>query len=292
MSQNIFAGCYTALITPFKGDSVDYDSLSKIIEQQIAGGVDGIVAVGTTGESPTLEEHDHVAVIRFIYEKVAGRCKVIAGTGANATAEAIRLTKEAAKIGVDGTLQVTPYYNKPSQEGLYQHFMAIANATDIPIILYNVPGRAALPIDIDTLKRLSAHKNIVSVKEAAGCVDRVSQILSNCDLEVLSGDDSLTLPMMSLGCKGVISVLSNVLPTEMTQLTHAALANDWDKAREIHYKYYSLMNDMFIETNPVPVKTSMALLGYCQEDLRLPLCPMEESNKQTLIESLKTAGVL
>lgn len=293
MSENIFAGCYTALITPFDNDAVDYDSLAKIVEQQIAGGVDGIVAVGTTGESPTLEEHDHIAVIRFIAEKVAGRCKVIAGTGANSTAEAVRLTKEAATIdGIDGTLQVTPYYNKPSQEGLFQHFTAVADATDLPIILYNVPGRAGTPIELDTVKRLSEHKNIVSIKEAAGSVDRVSQVLRNCDIEVLSGDDALTLPMMSVGAKGVISVLSNVLPAEVTALTSAALANDWAKARELHYKYYNLMNDMFVETNPVPVKTSMALLGYCKEDLRLPLCPLADSSREILINSLKEAGVL
>ena len=293
MSENIFAGCYTALITPFDNDAIDYASLAKVVEQQIAGGVDGIVAVGTTGESPTLEENDHIEVIRFIAKAVAGRCKVIAGTGANSTAEAVRLTKEAATIeGVVGTLQVTPYYNKPSQEGLFQHFTAVADATDLPIILYNVPGRAGTPIALDTVKRLSEHKNIVSIKEAAGCVDRVSQVLRNCDIEVLSGDDALTLPMMSVGAKGVISVLSNVLPAEITQLTHSALANDWDKAREIHYKYYNLMNDMFIETNPVPVKTSMAILGYCKEDLRLPLCPLTSSSRETLVQSLKEAGVL
>ena len=293
MSQYIFPGCYTALITPFQNDQVDYDSLGKIVEQQIAGGVDGIVAVGTTGESPTLEEHDHIEVIRFIAKKVAGRCKVIAGTGANSTAEAVRLTKEAATIeGVNGTLQVTPYYNKPTQEGLFKHFTAVADATDLPIILYNVPGRAGVPIELDTVKRLAEHKNIVSIKEAAGSVDRVSQVLRNCDIEVVSGDDALTLPMMSVGAVGVISVLSNVLPAEITQLTHAALENDWAKVREIHYKYYNLMNDMFIETNPVPVKTAMALLGFCSEELRLPLCEMEAANKEVLVNSLKEAGVI
>lgn len=287
-----FTGCYTALVTPFKNDEVDYTALAQLIEEQIAAGVDGIVAVGTTGESPTLENDDHLAVIKFIIDTVAKRCKVVAGTGANATAEAIHLTKEAAKYGADGSLQVTPYYNKPTQEGLYQHFKAIAEATDMPVMLYNVPGRSGIEISIDTVARLSKLPTVTSIKEAAGSVDRVSQVVQACpDLTVLSGDDSLTLPMMSVGAKGVVSVLSNVLPKEITELTQLVLAGNYPEALKLHRKYYQLMNDMFVESNPVPVKEALALLGKIEADVRLPLSQISSDNKEILIQSMKSAGI-
>ena len=287
-----FIGCYTALVTPFKDNKIDYKSLEELVEFQIAGNVDGIVAVGTTGESPTLNHQDHSDVITFIIKIVAGRCKVIAGTGANSTQEAITLTKAAAEAGADGSLQVTPYYNKPTQEGLYQHFKAIAEATDMPVVLYNVPGRSAMEISLDTVIRLSELPTITAIKEAAGSVDRVSQIVQACpNLTVLSGDDGLTLPMMSVGAKGVISVLSNILPAETTALTHYALEGNYPEALKLHQKYYQLMNDMFLESNPIPVKAALGLMGKLDEEYRLPLCPISAGNRQVLIDSMKNVGM-
>ena len=285
-------GCYTALVTPFnEQQEVDYEAFGRLIEDQIAAGIDGIVAVGTTGESPTLGIKDHSDVIRFAIKTVAGRCKVIAGTGANCTAEAIELTKQAALDGADASLQVTPYYNKPTQEGLFLHIKAIADATDMPIMLYNVPGRSGISIDIDTVVRLSELETVVAIKEAGGCVDRISEIQNRCDLQILSGDDALTLPMMVNGAVGVVSVLSNVLPAEMTQLCKLANAGDFAAAREIHNKYHKLMGDMFIESNPIPVKTVVAALGYGSESFRLPLCPISDSARETLYASVRAVGI-
>ena len=285
-------GCFTAIITPFSNGDVDEVRMRQLIEEQIAGGVDGIVPLGTTGESPTFSFNEHHELIRKVVKIVDGRCKVIAGTGANSTSEAIEMTREAAKAGADVSLQVTPYYNKPTQEGLYRHFSTVAEEGGLPIVLYNVPGRSGQEIAIDTVKRLAELPNVVAIKEAAGSVDRVSAILNCCELSVLSGDDSLTLPMMSVGAKGVISVASNVIPAEMTALTHAALAGEWDKARELHYKYYDLFNAMFIETNPIPVKAAMVELGKVEEEYRLPLCPMSEANRAKLVEVMKRTGLL
>ncbi|WDE99090.1 4-hydroxy-tetrahydrodipicolinate synthase [Lentisphaera profundi] len=285
-------GCYTALITPFDSEgNVDYEAFERIINDQISAGIDGIVAVGTTGESPTLGYADHSDVIRFAVKTAAGRCKVVAGTGANCTKEAIELTKQAHKDGADASLQVTPYYNKPTQEGLYLHIKAIADSADMPIILYNVPGRSAISLDIDTIVRMNTIPQVVAVKEAGGCVDRISQIKQACDIQIVSGDDSLTLPMMSVGASGVISVLSNILPAEMTELCRLANAGQFSQALEIHQKYYKLMNDMFIESNPIPVKTMMATLGYGTETFRLPLCPITEGAREVLYASAQNAGI-
>jgi len=285
-------GCYTALITPFDSDgNVDYEAFERIINDQISAGIDGIVAVGTTGESPTLGMKDHSEVIRFAVKTAAGRCQVIAGTGANCTKEAIELTKQAHKDGADASLQVTPYYNKPTQEGLYQHIKAIADRADMPIILYNVPGRSAISLTIETIARMNEIPQVVAVKEAGGCVDRISQIKQACDIQIISGDDSLTLPMISVGATGVISVLSNILPAEMTQLCQLANEGDFSEALKLHQKYYQLMNDMFVESNPIPVKTMMAVMGYGTETFRLPLCPISEAGREVLYKSAREAGL-
>ncbi len=284
-------GCYTAIVTPFRDGELDLDALGELLEMQMQGGVDGIVPVGTTGESPTLDFDEHERVIEFVAEAVNHRCQVIAGTGANCTAEAVRLTKHAASEDVDATLQVTPYYNKPTQEGLYRHFSTIADEGGLPVVLYNVPGRSGREIAVDTIVRLAKHPNIIAVKEAGGSVDRVSQILDACDITVLSGDDSLTLPMMSVGGKGVISVASNVVPEAVANMVHHALNNVWDSASELHAKLYPLFRDLFIETNPIPVKAALAMMGMIQEEYRLPMCPLQEENRSQLIESLRKAGV-
>ena len=288
----MFQGAYTAIVTPFNRDgSVDYGKLRALIDLQIAGGIDGIVPVGTTGESPTLDFPEHEKVIEVTIAACRGRAKVIAGTGANSTSEALELTRHALKAGADATLQVTPYYNKPNQEGLYRHFAAVADL-GLPVVLYNVPGRSGKEIDVSTVARLAKHPKIVAVKEAAGSVDRVSQILRACDITVLSGDDPLTLPMMSIGAKGVISVASNIVPKAVADLVHAALAGRWDEARQLHLRYYGLFTTMFIDTNPIPVKAAMAMTGLIEEVYRLPLCETSDANKKKIAECLKEVGLL
>ena len=275
-------GVYTALVTPFANGKVDYEALKALVESQIAGKVAGLIPVGTTGESPTLDCDEHLEVIRKVIEFAAGRCQIIAGTGANCTEEAIKLTAEAKAMGADASLQVTPYYNKPTQEGLYRHFSTIADKVGLPVVLYNVPGRAGVPIATDTIARLASNPAIVAVKEAGGSVDRVSDILDRCDITVLSGDDSLTLPMMSVGAKGIISVASNIIPGELSEMVQLALDGNYIKAREIHAKYYRLFCNLFIETNPVPVKAAMEMLGFCDGELRLPLCEIDPANREKL----------
>lgn len=283
----MFKGVYTAIATPFTSDGgVDYDAFRALIEFQIENGVDGIVPVGTTGESPTLNFDEHHQVIATAIEVCQGRAQVIAGTGGNSTAEALELTRQAKDAGADGTLQVTPYYNKPSQAGLIRHFSAVADI-GLPTVLYNVPGRSALPIDIDTIVELAPHPHIVAVKEAGGSVDRASQIADRCDLAILSGDDMLTLPMMIVGATGIISVASNIIPKEVSALTHAALAGDWETARQLHARYHRLFSAMFVETNPVPVKTALALMGRCEEHVRLPLCELSDASRARLTAILK-----
>ena len=287
-------GTYTAIVTPFAADgSVDYDTFRKLIEFQIEGGVDGIVPVGTTGESPTLSVEEHLKVIETTVDVCKGNenVQVIAGTGANSTSEAIELTKRAADIGVDATLQVTPYYNKPSSQGLFEHFSAVAEV-GVPVVLYNVPGRSGKEIPVDVVARLAENENIVAVKEAGGSVERVSAILDCCDITVVSGDDSLALPMMVVGAKGVISVASNIIPAEVSSLINAANNGDWEIARELHKKYYSLFSGMFIDTNPVPVKAAMAMMGLCQEQYRLPMCSMSDALKTKLRGILLSSGVI
>ena len=253
-----FTGVYTALVTPFATDgSVDFQKLEELVEFNIAGGVDGLVPVGTTGESPTLRTDEHLKVVETVVAKASGRCKIIAGTGANSTAEAVELTEAAKAFGIDGTLQVTPYYNKPNASGLIQHFSAVADL-GVPVVLYNVPGRSACEIPLEVVVELSQHESIVSVKEAAGSVQRVTDIKNLCDIEVLSGDDSLALPMIKEGALGVISVASNIIPAEVVALISAALDGNFALAEELDQKYAQLFDDLFIDTNPIPIKAAMA----------------------------------
>ncbi|MCQ2353163.1 MAG: 4-hydroxy-tetrahydrodipicolinate synthase [Victivallaceae bacterium] len=285
-------GVYTALVTPFLNGKVDYPALKSLIENQISGGIAGLIPVGTTGESPTLDYKEHSEVIAFTVECAAKRCQVIAGTGANSTAEAVKLTQEAKAIGADATLQVTPYYNKPTPEGIYRHFSTVADTVGLPVVMYNVPGRAGVPIPVDVVARLADNANVVGIKEAAGSVDRVSRILDVCELDVLSGDDSLTLPMMSVGAKGVVSVASNLIPGELVRMVDLALSGDFGAAKKLHRKYYRLFCDLFIESNPIPVKAAMAMKGLLAEEYRSPMCEMSDAHRETLRETLIRCEVL
>lgn len=291
MNSKTLEGSFTALVTPFRNGEVDETALRALVRSQLEQGIDGLVPVGTTGESPTLDLKEHPRVIEIVIDEVDGRCPVIAGTGGNSTREAIELTRMAAAAGADATLQVTPYYNKPTQNGLVRHFSEVADKGGLPVVLYNVPGRTSREIEIGTIVRLAQHPNIVVVKEAGGSVDRVSRILSACDITVLSGDDSLTLPMMVLGAKGVISVASNLVPAEVTAMVHAALDGRWNEARDLHFRLYPLFRDIFIETNPIPIKAALAMVGRIAEEYRLPLCPMADDNRETLKAAMRAAGV-
>lgn len=282
------------MVTPFAKDgSVDYGRLQAIVDEQVAGGVEGICAVGTTGESPTLDHGEHHKVIEKTIEFARGKVKIVAGTGANSTAEAISLTKAAiAAGGSDATLQVTPYYNKPNAEGIYRHFMTIADL-GLPVVLYNVPGRSGKEIPLDVVARLAKHEKIVAIKEAAGSVDRVSAIKNLCpDFTVLSGDDGLAVPMISVGAEGVISVASNVIPREMGDMVRAALAGDFATARQAHAKYYPLFRDLFIDANPVMVKEAMAMMGKLERVFRLPLCETTEKNLEAMRATLTKIGLM
>lgn len=291
-----FSGTYTAIITPFRDDRIDVPAFKALIDRQIAGGVTGIVPVGTTGESPTLDMDEHIEVIRLAVEFAAGRCEVVAGTGANATREAIELTQAAEKLGATGTLQVCPYYNKPPQEGLYQHFRTIAENTGLPIMLYSVPGRSGIEISVETTARLAADcKNITAIKEAGGSVDRVSQLVDAlpADFAVLSGDDPLTLPFMACGAVGLVSVASNIIPDVMSKLVNLALAGDLTAAAAVHRQYYPLLKAlMTLDVNPLPIKTAAALMGICTEEFRLPLVPVTPDTKAKIAAALRAAGLL
>jgi 4-hydroxy-tetrahydrodipicolinate synthase len=291
----MFTGTYTAIVTPFRNGQIDELALERLIKAQIKGGVDGIVPVGTTGESPTLNYQEHIDVILLSVKFAGGKIKVLAGTGGNSTSEAIYLTQQAEKAGVDGSLQVAPYYNKPTQEGLFQHFHAISRATKLPIMLYSIPGRCGIEIAVDTVNRL-AHDcvNIVGIKEAGGNSDRVSQLRAalGVNFAIMSGDDSLTLPFMSVGAQGVISVASNIIPKEVSYLVKAFSMGKPDVALKIHDKYYPLFKDLFIETNPLPVKAALAMMGLIHEEFRLPLVPMSAKNRLVLKKTLKVCGVL
>jgi len=291
----MFTGTYTAIVTPFHHGQLDEAALERLIRFQIKGGVDGIVPVGTTGESPTVNYEEHIQIIAWSVKFAARKIKVLAGTGANSTSEAIYLTQEAEKVGVDGSLQVAPYYNKPTQEGLYQHFKAVAKATKLPIVLYSIPGRCGVEIAVDTVKRL-AHdcKNVLGIKEAGGSCDRVSQLRAALGpkFEILSGDDSLTLPFLSVGADGVISVASNVAPKEVSQMVKAFARGDAKKAMALHTKFFPLFKDLFIETNPTPVKAALAMMKIIAEEYRLPLVPMHPKNWEALRTTLKRCGVL
>ncbi len=283
----------TALITPFRDGQVDFDTLDELIEFQIEGGIDGIVPVATTGECPTLSHDEHKKVIERVVKTVAGQVPVIAGAGSNSTAEAIELTAFAKKIGADATLQVAPYYNKPTQEGFYQHFKAIAEEVDLPIVLYDVPGRCGAGITVDTIVRLSEIENIVGIKDATGQMDHVSEIATRCNMTILSGDDSMTLPIAAVGGKGVISVVSNIAPADVKALTDAILESDFTSALKWHKKLFALSRGMLsLATNPIPVKAAMAMLNLSDEEMRLPLVPMEESKKALLRKTLQEYGLL
>ncbi len=286
-----FQGSMVALATPFKNGQLDEKALAKLVRYQIKAGTDGIVPVGTTGESPTLSYEEHERVIQVVVEAANGEVPVIAGTGSNSTDEAIMITKFAKKAGADGALIVTPYYNKPTQEGLYQHYKAIAEAVDISIVLYNVPGRTSVTLEAGTIARLSKIENIVAVKESTGNMDLASHIMSLCDLTVLSGDDSLTLPLMALGAKGVISVAANIIPEDIAKLVDAYLKGDHAGAAEAHYKTFPLCRALFTETNPIPVKRAMKLLGLCSDEVRLPLCSLSEAAEKTLVKAMKDYGL-
>jgi 4-hydroxy-tetrahydrodipicolinate synthase len=291
----MFTGTYTAIVTPFSNGALDEAALERLIKMQIKGGVDGIVPVGTTGESPTVDCEEHIRIIARSVKFAAGRIKVLAGTGANATSEAIKLTQEAEKVGADGSLQVAPYYNKPTQEGLYQHFRAIARTTKLPIVLYSIPGRCGIEIGVETVKRLARdYKNIVGIKEAGGSCDRVSQLraATGAKFTILSGDDSLTLPFMSVGAQGVISVASNVIPREVSQMVKLFASGKAAAALKIHERFYPLFKDLFIETNPTPVKAALAMMKVIEEESRLPLVPMDPKNWDILRTTLKRCNVL
>jgi 4-hydroxy-tetrahydrodipicolinate synthase len=285
----MFKGSIVAIVTPFRNGKIDEEKLRELVEFQISGGTDAIVPCGTTGESSTLDYEEHDRVIEIVIQQVNKRVPVIAGTGSNSTAEAIEMSQHAKELGADGCLLVTPYYNKPTQEGLYRHYTAIANAVALPQILYNVPGRTGVNLLPETVARLSAHKNIVAIKEATGSLQQASEILALCGehIDVLSGDDFITFPMMACGAKGVISVLANIMPKAVGDLTDAFFAGDMGKARKLHLDTLKISNAMFIESNPVPVKTALGLMGKCSDEVRLPLAPLSDGNRAKLAAIMK-----
>ena len=282
----MFTGSYTALVTPFREGQVDYGAFEALINHQAEEGIDGIVPVGTTGESPTVDASEHIEIIRHAVQFSAGRLKVVAGTGANSTSEAIYLTREAENAGVDGSLQVCPYYNKPSQEGLYQHFKAIAEASSLPLMIYSVPGRSVIQIDVETVARLANDcETVVSIKEAGGSSDRVNKLVQAvpADFTVLSGDDPLTVPFMSVGAAGVVSVAANLIPGVISRQIKAALEGSFDEALETQKHYYPLLSVlMTLDTNPIPIKSALALCGRCTSEFRLPLVGLTEDKTETL----------
>jgi 4-hydroxy-tetrahydrodipicolinate synthase len=288
-------GIYTALVTPFKDYSLDEGALTRLIDFQLRGGVDGIVPCGTTGEAPTLSYEEHERVIELTVKRVGGKVPVIAGTGSNSTHETVELTAGAKKLGADLCLLTTPYYNKPTQEGLYRHYKKVAEEVDIPLILYNIPGRTGINMLPETMKRLSEIPNIVGVKEAAGSLTQVTEIyrLTEGKFTILSGDDNIFLPMMSVGATGVISVISNILPGDLKKLYKAFMEErDIAKARDLNTKLMPLFQAMFVETNPIPVKECLYLMGMIEEEMRLPLCPPSDANKRALKEILTEYGLL
>ena len=291
----MFSGSFVAQVTPFKNGKVDEQRLADLIEWQISSGTHGIVPCGTTGESATLSHEEHTQVVKLTVDVVKKRVPVIAGTGSNSTTEAIHLTREAQEVGADGALMISPYYNRPTQEGIYQHYTEVASAVpEFPIIFYNIPGRTGSNIEPSTMARMAEIDNIVGVKEATGSIDQVINIRLACGekLAVLSGEDSLTFSMMTLGGKGVISTVANVAPKQMAAVVNAGLAKEWDKASKLQLDLVPLIRALFVETNPIPVKTALALMGKCEFDLRLPLVPMAEGNVAELTTALKDAGCL
>jgi 4-hydroxy-tetrahydrodipicolinate synthase len=290
----MFEGIYTALITPFRDGEIDYPALAKLIERQVEGGVDGVVPCGSTGESATLSHEEHEQVIAFTVEKANKRLKVIAGTGSNSTRETIKLTKFAADHGADGALLIAPYYNKPTQDGLYAHFAAVAEGVALPQLVYNIPGRCAVNIAPETFGKLAKLENIVGAKESSGSMDQISQVIELCgpDFNVLSGDDSYTVPVLAVGGRGSISVISNLLPKPFGDLVRAGLKGDFVKAREKHYQLLPVIRALFLETNPICIKAALALTGLGSDELRLPMTRITDKSRVELKKTLEAAGVL
>ncbi len=292
MGKEIYRGSIVALVTPFRGGGVDYKALDGLVDWHLASGTHGIIPLGTTGESPTVDDAERTKILKTVIGRAKGKTAVIAGTGTNDTRKSVAYTKEAKDLGADGALIVTPYYNKPTQEGIYRHVEAIAKAADLPLCLYNIPYRSGVPIEPATAARCAKLPQVVAIKEASGALEYTLQLRQLCDLVVLSGEDSLTFPLMAVGAKGIISVAANVVPKEMADLCNRALAGDWNTARELHAGLFSLMKAMFLETNPIPVKTALKLMGKIDGELRLPLCPMSEANEAKLREVLREYRLL
>jgi len=290
----MFTGAMVAIVTPFQDGEIDFRTLDELIDFQLENGIDGIVPVGTTGESPTLSHEEHKKVIERVVKAVGGKVPVIAGAGSNSTAEAIELTAFSKKVGADATLQVCPYYNKPTQEGFYQHFKAIDEEVDLPMVLYNIPGRCGgTGLTPETVARLAEIENVVAIKEASGKLDQASEIATRCDITIISGDDSLTLPIASVGGKGVISVVANIVPADVKAMTDLILEGDLVSARQWHNKLFALCKNLLsLATNPIPIKAAMSMLNLAPEELRLPMVPMEESKKAVLRQTLRDYGLL
>jgi 4-hydroxy-tetrahydrodipicolinate synthase len=290
----MFSGTFTALVTPFSNGEVDVEALEGMVEFQIQHGVSGLVPCGTTGETPAMSEAEDRLVVETVVRVTNGRIPVIAGTGSNSTDMAIKYTKMAQEVGADGSLQVAPYYNKPTQEGLYRHFAAIAESTELPLVLYNIPGRTGVTISAETMARLAEIPNIVGVKDSTLSMNMISDVIRLCgeEFDVLSGDDPMTLPLVALGGRGVISVASNVAPGAVSDMVRAVLEGDWERGRELHYELLPLFRALFVETNPIPVKTAASLLGLCSDEMRLPLVPMEGENLRALQETLDRSAHL
>ncbi len=289
----MFKGTLVALVTPFTDGKVDYAAIRRLVDWHLEQGTDGLVPVGTTGESPTVDVEEHTKIIETVVRQADGRVPVIAGTGGNATAEAIELTQFARDAGADASLQVCPYYNKPTQDGLHAHFEAIARACDLPMVLYNIPGRTGISMTPETAARLAELEQVVAIKEATGSMDQTSEILARCEVTVLSGDDSLTLPLMAIGAKGVISVVANLVPQDMKRLTDAMLAGDVETARQAHRRLFPLCRAMFVETNPIPIKTAMAWAGLLESgEKRLPMTDLSPAAAEALRETMIDYGLL
>ena len=290
MSQTTFQGSFVALVTPFREGRVDEAKLRELVEFHVSHGTDGIIPCGTTGESPTLSHDEHKRVVEIVVETAGRRLPVIAGTGSNSTAEAIDLTRHAERAGAAGVLVVNPYYNKPTQEGLYRHFRAVAEAVALPILLYNIQSRTAINVETATLARLVRDcRNIAGVKEASGSLDQMSQVIAACgpNFSVLSGDDNITLALLAIGGHGVVSVIANIVPRETADMVHAALEGDFKRARELHYRLFPLARAAFLETNPIPIKEAMAMAGMLEPEFRLPMCRMSDANRETLRSILR-----
>jgi 4-hydroxy-tetrahydrodipicolinate synthase len=294
MSQT-FQGSFVALVTPFRNGKVDEAKLRELVELHVANGTDGLIPCGTTGESPSLNHDEHRRVVEIVIEAARSRIRVVAGTGSNSTSEAIDLTQHAERAGAAGALVVNPYYNKPTQEGLYRHFRAVAESVGIPVLVYNIQSRTAVNVETDTMARLARDvRNIVGVKEASGSLDQMSQVIAACgpDFSVLSGDDNITLPLLAIGGSGVVSVIANIVPRETADLVHAALDGDWKRARDLHYRLFPLARAAFLETNPIPIKEAMAMAGMIEPEFRLPMCRMSDANREKLRAILKSYALV